>query len=292
MGAIAWQSLASGLAQGLLYALLASGFALMFGVGRTFNLAHGELVVLGSYVAYWLGQWLGLDPLLSLPVAMLVGGGMGLVLRRAATRLGEPFELNALVLTFGTSLLLQSLMLNLWTANYRVVVWPPQGLGLPGSVELAGARLSLGRLAAAGAGLAGWGGLTWLLTRTTFGRALRAASQDRAGAALVGISLERMDAWAFGLGAAAAAAAGPLFALLHVFSPTAGLNVTVVALTVAVLSGVGRMGGLLAAALFVGLAEALTVGLVGAQWRGLVLFGLLLVLLRLRASRLPGGRDE
>jgi branched-chain amino acid transport system permease protein len=287
MAAIAWQSILSGLAQGLLYALLASGFALMFGVGRTFNLAHGEMVVLGGYVAYWLQQELGLDPLLSLPFALLVGGITGLVLWRALARLGEPFELNALVLTFGVSLLLQSLMLNLWTADYRLVV-----ASISGRVELASGRLSSEQLEAAGAGLLGWGALTWMLTRTTFGQALRAASQDRSGAALVGISPDWMDAWAFGLGAAAAGAAGPLFALMHLFGPTAGLNVTIVALTIAVFSGVGRMGGLLAAALFVGLAESLTVGLLGAQWRGIVLFGLMLVLLRLRAGRLPGGRDE
>jgi branched-chain amino acid transport system permease protein len=284
MAAVAWQSLLSGLAQGLLYALLASGFALIFGVGRTFNLAHGELVILGGYVAYWLQQWVGLDPLLSIPVALLLGGLAGVLLQRAAAMVREPFELNALVLTFGTALVLQSLMQNLWTANYRLVV--PY---FSGSVELVGARLSLAQLAGAATGLVGWGALTWMLTRTTFGRGLRAASQDRNGASLVGISPEHMEVWAFALGAAAAAAAGPLFSLMHLLSPSAGLNITVIALTISVLGGVGRMGAVLAAALFIGVVEALTVGVVGTPWRGIVLFGLLLVLLRLRAPALPGG---
>lgn len=280
------QAVVSGILLGLFYALLAAGFSLVFGVVRVFNLAHGEFVVLGGYLSYGLWNWVGLNPFLAVPVSAVGMAFVGLLLQPVVRRIGEPFELNALVFTFGLSLALQSLMLNLWTANYRLVPM----LALESSLVWGGVSLSLSRLAVALFSLGSLGGLAILLGRTYLGKAMRATSQDRDGALLMGIDVESTDRWALAIGAGLAGAAGPLFLLLRYLSPSAGLNVTVVGLILVILGGVGKTSGVLAGGLLLGVVESVTIGLWGAQWREFVSFALLLTLLRTRATGLLEGR--
>lgn len=263
--------------------MVAAAFSLILGIARALNLAHGEMVLLGGYVTFALWQWTGLSPLLLAPVAALALVPLGLLWRWLLARVREPYELQSLVLTFGLSLLLQNAFLGLFKADYRLLVVP--GLEAP-----VGWGLSRGRLVTAVSSLALIGLLHWVLTRSTWGRAVRATSLDRAGAALVGINTDRTTLAAFALAAALAGGAGALFATAHYLYPAAGVELTLLAIVLTILGGVGRLTGLLLAGIVVGVAEALTVAWTSPQWRELVAAVLLLGLLHARSRGLARGR--
>ncbi len=271
---------------GLFYALLAAGFALIFSVVRVFNLAHGEFILIGAYLGY--GLWIGggIGPLWSIPGAALLSILVGLIAYKVISRATEPFELNSLVLTFGLSLFFQNLLLILMTGNYRIIV----SRGLEGSLGLGPIRVSIGRLVVGGLSLISLVALSFLLTRTRLGKAMRATSQDREAASLMGIDVARVDLYAFAIGAGIAGMAGPLYATLHYIQPAAGIEATLIALILTIFGGVGRMSGLIIGGLIFGLAEALAIALIGIHWREFLAFLLLILLLRIRSIGLLPGR--
>lgn len=275
-----------GLLTGAFYALLASGFALIFGVARVFNLAHGEFVVLGAYTGEWLFRRIGLSPILAMPVAALPAMALALGTRPLLRRVGEPFVLRALVLTFGVSLLLQSGLQAAFTADFRLIAVPEWDHG----IAIAGLRMPTGRLLVAGAALVTLGLLHLLFTRTFFGKGLRAVCLDRQAAALAGINPEKVDRIALGLGGALAGAAGPLFAATQYVSPSAGIEPTLTAIVLTIFGGVGSMGGLLLGGLLLGLAEGMASWIGGAAWREMTSLTLLLLLLRWRETGLARGQ--
>ena len=269
-----------GLITGAFYALVASGFALVFGVARVFNLAHGELLILGAYVGERLWSLAGWSPILAMPVAALPAAALAVAARPLLVRVGEPFVLRALVLTFGLSLMLQSALQTSFTADFRLIAVPAWERG----IALFGVRVAAGRLLVAGAAVILLILLHLLFTRTFFGKSLRAVSQDREAAALAGINPGRVDRTALALGGALAGAAGPLFAAIQYVTPSAGTGPTITAIVLTILGGVGSMGGLLAGGLFLGLAEAMAARIGGAPWREVVSLGLLLLFLRWRGD--------
>lgn len=284
----ALQAAASGLLAGAFYGLIASGFALVFGVARVFNLAHGELLMAGAYLAERAWAWGHVHPLLAFPFAALLMGVVAAsgqpLLRRVPA--GPDLELRVLVLTFGGSLFIQSLLQTAFTSDYRLLVvsgWDT-GIGPPGL------RLPIGRLVAGAVGLTVLILLHLLLGRTRFGKALRAVSADREAASMMGVDPAWADRWALGLGGALAGAAGTLFAALHYVTPSAGVDATITALILTIMGGVGQMLGLLFAGLGFGLAEGLAVAWLGAQWREAFALAVLLGLLRWRGHGLAAGR--
>lgn len=271
---------------GAFYALLASGFTLIFGVARVFNLAHGELIILGAYVGERLWSLLGWSPILAMPVAAIPPMILALGARPLLARVGEPFVLRALVLTFGASLLLQSGLQTAFTADYRLIAVPTWDRGIP----LPGLRVAEGRLLVAGTALIFLGLLHLLITRTFFGKSLRAVSLDREAAALAGIDPARVDRIALALGGALAGATGPLFAATQYVTPSAGLGPTLTAIVLTIFGGVGSMGGLLLGGLLLGVVEGLAAWAGGGPWREVTSLGLLLLLLRWRGTGLARGR--
>jgi branched-chain amino acid transport system permease protein len=278
------QAVVGGLASGAHHALLALPFAIVLGLARALNLAHGEIVVLGGYVAYaaW-GAW-GLP----LPILALLAGGallpLGLLWRGLLARVPEPVELNTLVLTFGLSLLLQNGVVAVWSADYRLI---PTGAGGP---DFAGLGLSPERAGLAVASLVIFLLLHLGLSRTRWGIALRATSRDPETAALMGVDTGKVARVAFAGAAALAGATGAVFAALHYLHPSAGVDLTLLAVTLAILGGVGRVGGLLAAGLALGVVEGLTVATLGPRWRELAVTLTLLGALLVRARGLGAGR--
>ena len=273
---------ASGLMTGALYALLASGFALVLSVARTFNLAHGELIVLGGYVGEYLWRTAGLSPIASMPLAALPCGALVLASRPLLRRVGEPFVLRALVLTFGLSLMLQGALQDAFSADLRMIAVPAweEGIGL------LRVRLPAGRLIVAAISVGLLLVLYLLWTRTYLGKSLRAVSQDREAACLAGISPRRVDGIVLLLGGLLAGAVGPLFAAVHTISPAAGLGPVTIAIVLTILAGIGRIGGLLVGGLLLGLAEAMAGWFGGAMWHDLIPLGLLVGLLRWRGGGL------
>lgn len=279
------QAVVSGALVGCLYALIALGFSLVLGVTRALNLAHGELVVLGGYAGYAMWLALGLHPVLLVPLAAAAMLPLAPVWQWLTERVPEPVELNSLVLTFGLSLLLQSLMSTFWSGEYRLIASPAFG----GGVRLGALVLNPGRLLAAVVACAGIILLGLLLARARWGRAVRATSLDREAAALVGIDVDRSTRLALLIALAAAGGAGALFASIHYLHPTAGTELTLLAVVLTLWAGSGRVRPMLLAGVLVGIVEGLTVALAGSGWRESSVAVLLLASLLPRRGALARG---
>ncbi|MBW2493015.1 MAG: branched-chain amino acid ABC transporter permease [Deltaproteobacteria bacterium] len=274
----------SGISLGSFYVLVALGFALIFGVTRNFNLAHGELLVLAGYSAYWLWKVWALPFVFTFPVAILLILIICLLLQRLFARLRDPIELNSIVLSFGIAVLIQNIMLFCFSGDYRLIRIPilNQGLRIPG-VYISYSQLTLLLLSLITLGI-----LYLLMHRTYLGKALRATIQDKDAAALTGINVAAMGTLAFCIGAVLIGLAGPLYGCIHYLYPTTGHEATLVAITITIFAGVGRLGSIILAGWILGLAESFTVVLCGASWRELVSAVLLLTLLALRPHGILG----
>lgn len=279
------QALVSGALLGCFYTLMALAFSMILGVTRGLNLAHGELVILGGYLGYWLWAGFDLHPILLLPAAAAALLPLGLLWQWLLHRVPEPKELNSLVLTFGLSLLLQNLMMGLWKSDYRLIASP----SLTESFRVGEITLNHGRILAAGVALVAVGLLSLGLTRTRWGRAIRATALDREAAALLGINVDRASRTTFLLAAALAGIAGVLFATLHYLYPAAGVELTLLAIVLAIWAGVGRFRGVLAAGILLGVIEAVTIAWTGPRWRELIVAVILVGSLLARSRGLARG---
>jgi len=279
------QALVSGALVGCFYALMALGFSLLLGVARAMNLAHGELIVLGGYLGYWLWAGSGLPSILLVPVAAAALLPLGIVWEALLSRLPEPRPLNSLALTFGLSLLLQNAIRALWQGEYRLIAEPM----LAGALRVGAVTINTGRLFVAATALAVVG-LLWLgLTRTHWGRAVRATSIDPQAAALLGINVDAARRATFLLAVGLAGATGVLFATLHYLYPVAGVELTLMAIVLTIWAGVGRLRSVLVAGIVLGIAEALAVEWAGPRWRETAVALLLLASLFARAGGLARG---
>ena len=264
---------------------MALGFSMVLGVTRAFNLAHGDLVVLGGYIGYWLWAGSGLPALFLLPVAAAALFPLGLLWRWLLQRVPEPRELNSLAVTFGLSLLLQTLMRTLWQGDYRLVADPV----FTASLRLGPVSVNLGRVLAAASALLVVG-LLWLgLTRTRWGRAVRATSIDAQAAALLGINVDAAARTTFLLALGVSGATGVLFATLHYIHPAAGVELTLMAIVLTIWAGVGRLRSILVAGLLLGIIEAVAVAWTGPRWRETAVALLLLASLLARSGGLAHG---
>jgi len=280
-------ALVSGIALGSFYSLIAMGFALIFGVTHAFNLAHGELVVLAGYVAYWLWKGWGLSLVLTFPVAAAALLCLCLILQRLFSLLREPVELNSIVMSFGLAILLQNGMLFAFSGDYRLIRAP----ALTEGIHVNGLSLTYGQITLVALSLVAIGLLHLLMHHTYLGKALRATIQDREGAALAGINVRVMGLVAFGTGAVCIGLAGPLYGSIHYLYPAAGLQATLLAVTITIFAGVGRIRGLIVGGWLLGLAESAAVILLGSSWRELVSAVILIGLLVFRPRGILG-REE
>ncbi|MBI4961767.1 MAG: branched-chain amino acid ABC transporter permease [Desulfomonile tiedjei] len=281
------QSVLSGLLEGVNYALYCLGLAFVFGIMRIINLAHGEFLVLGGYIGYWLLVLWGVNPLLAMPVAAAASGAVAFLSYRIfLQRIRTTSELNTLILTFGLGIFLANLFLELWTADIRHlgVDWLEEAL------VFLGVYVSVGEIFTSVIALVAIFGLHFFLTRSKTGLAIRVTAIDRDAAALAGINVGRVDLIAFSIGGLLAGLSGPLLGLLTHISPGAGVAVTIKAFILTVLAGVGSVLGLLVAGIILGVGEAMTVTFTNASYRELFGFVLFLVILLIRPSGLFGKR--
>ncbi len=284
------QTLVNGILQGGVYAAAAVGLSLIFGVSGILNAAHGELVMLGAFAAYWFYTLYHWDPLLSLPVSFAILGGLGWLLQYFVLNrtLGKPLLLSLLV-TFGVSLILLNLALRLWTGDFRMMRVPY----LDRSLILGPFIVPLARLVACLVGIAMVIGLSWLLASTRAGRMIRATAQDWEMARLLGVNPRQVYALTFGLGAGISGVAGSLVALYTPVEPNMGLTYTLFAFAVVVLGGLGYTVGVVWGGLALGIAQALTETYLEAGLSLFVAFLLLYVILRFMPAGIMGkGRLE
>ncbi len=276
-----------GVLTGGLYATIALGLSLVFGVMHLVNLAHGALVVGGGYLAWIVVARSGLDPLLSLvvvcPVMFAIGYAIQRLLLTGLLRRGSE---SALVGTFGLLLLAQSIYTLLFTGAPRSL---PSTVGTAG-IDIGALRVRVIDLVAlaigVGLALAAAGAMRW----TRFGSALRAASADPETASTMGIDVRHLYAVTFGIAAALAAVAGVVVGVGLSITPTSGLAFLTIGFTVVVLGGMGSMLGTLAAAIVVGLAQSFGGAVFGPVYQLLTVYLLFILLLWLRPQGLFGRR--
>ncbi len=278
-------SLANGVMLGGLYALVALGLTLIFGVMRIINFAHGSLMMLAMYATFWLAAGAGVDPYLSLALTVPAGFAAGYGVQRGiiARVLGAP-EHSQLLMTLGLALFLDNLALAVFDADPRTLLVPYSQATVP----LGPLRLNLPRLLAFGGALVVTGLLALFLRGTDLGRAVRAAAEEREGAALCGIPVGRVHATAFGLGTACVAAAGTMAVPFFYVAPEVGSSFVITAFVVVVLGGLGSFPGALLGGLVVGVAESLGGLLVHGSLAQIGIFGLFVVILLVRPSGLLG----
>lgn len=275
------QQLVLGLLIGGLYGLAAAGLSLVFGVLRVLNVAHGELIMLGGYGAFWLFALAGMDPFAALvvvvPASLVLGAVLYWGLFGWVVRAHEETRIkNSLLIGFGLGLALQALAVQLWTADERSVTTAYGGSAL----HVGGVSVPLVRLLSLALAFALTGGLHVLLGRWRWGRAIRATADDWEAAAMTGIDVRRAYVLAFAIGTALAGAAGVLVSVGYSISPSIGLEWTLKALIVVVLAGLGSMLGTFFGGLTLGLAEAVSANVFGGPYRevvGLIIFFFVLV---------------
>jgi branched-chain amino acid transport system permease protein len=254
------QAIVNGLQMGFLYALVAVGLTIIWGLMEMINFAHGEFLMLGMFGAWWLSSAIGLDPLLSIVPLGLVMYGFGTLVYRLLMRRvqgGDPFT--QIFATIGLLFLLQNAVVAGFTSDFRFVGDSVLTRLSGTKVQLLGITFGLPLLAAAGLALLLFLGLYLLIERTEFGLALQATSEDREAARLVGIRPQRMFAVAWGLGAALVAVAGAILVNFFAVYPQVGLQFTVLAYAIVALGGFGSILGTLFAALVVGVIQSVTV---------------------------------
>jgi branched-chain amino acid transport system permease protein len=270
------QQVILGILIGGLYGLAAAGLSLVFGVLKVLNVAHGELIMLGGYAAFWSVALLGMDPFGSLvlvaPLSLLAGVVLYGALFGFVVRANEETrEKNSLLIGFGLALVLHALAVRLWTADERSIVTPYGGAVL----SIAGLSIPVVRLLSLLLAFAIIGGLQLLLTHWRWGKAIRATADDWQAALLTGIDVRRAYLLAFAIGTALAGMAGVLVTVSYSVSPSIGLEWTLKALIVVVLAGLGSMIGTFVGGILLGVAEALSAAAFGGPYRevvGLVLF--------------------
>ncbi|HEX2903539.1 MAG TPA: branched-chain amino acid ABC transporter permease [Jatrophihabitans sp.] len=268
------------------YALMASGQTLIFGIMKVVNLAQGAMVILAAYLSYQLFTTFGIDPLLSIPlttVAMFFLGVAVEVLFLRPLRREDRSELSLLV-TFAVALLLEGIMSVTWKTTIRSTNTSYAN----SSWTVLGYQITLVRLWAFLLSLAALAVLYLLLNRTRFGRAIRATVQNPESARLLGVEASRVSALGFGLGAATAAAAGSVYGLLYPFNSGSHYDLISRLLSIVLLGGLGSIGGAVVGALIVSTSSAIVASTLSPSWSEMTFFVILLVVLLIRPQGLFG----
>lgn len=282
---LAAQVLINALVLGCLYACIAIGFSLVWGVLNVINLIHGSFIVLGAYLAWGLYQSLHLSPWYALIVAAPLFFCLGYIIQRVVlNRVITAPVLVTLTLTFGLDLILNNAMIYFFKADYRkLTLSPPMG-----SVSLFGVVVPVDRLLATAFALALTGILYLILRRLKVGRAIVAVRLDRDAAVLMGVHVKSIYAIAFGLGAALAGCAGVLMALIFPISPLTSSAYLGKAFVVCVLGGLGSVSGALAGGILLALIEGIGSATIGPAHATTLSFVSLIVFLILRPQGLLG----
>ncbi|MFM0245582.1 branched-chain amino acid ABC transporter permease [Paraburkholderia sediminicola] len=284
---LSMQLLVAAISTGAIYALVSLGLNLVYGTLRVLNVAHGDLAMIGGYVAYWASTWLGLNPLVALPLAALLCGLAGwgayrgvfrkLLARNTAV---AQLEANSLLLFFGVSTVLQNVAALAFSSTPRAY----QFLGTV--VQFGGVALAENRLIATLVALAVCGGVWIFLSRHPFGLAMRGLIDHGQAALVVGINVERVQVVSFVLGFASAGIAGVLISMVEAVSPTMGGPLLIAAFVVAILGGLGRIGGGICAAFLLGGLDTFGVALSSPEFRSVLLYGVFVVIILFRPQGL------
>ncbi len=280
------QLIISGLLIGFVFSLIAVGLSLIWGVMDILNFAHGEFLMLAMFTSFFLFAQLGIDPLYSLPIVVIVLYFIGAGTYRFVIKplLGYTV-LIALLATFGLSILIRNLVLFFVGPNYRVI---NESILAGKTFSIGGLYFSVPQSVAALLCILVTYGIYLLLTKSKFGRALRATSLDKDTAMLMGINTNRIFEITFGIGAACVGVAGGLLVNFYAVFPEVGLNFTVLAFVIVALGGFGNNGGAFLAGILVGLVTTMGGFFIGPEYKYTLVFLLYLVVITIRPKGLFG----
>jgi branched-chain amino acid transport system permease protein len=284
----AWiELIVSGLITGGIYALVALGLNLQYGLMRILNIAHGEFLMLGAYLTWMVQTSFGISPLLMIPVSFVVLMGMGLLIhwlcfrRLTATSPNiDIFEARGLMVSFGLMFLIQNLVSAIWGGELRGYDYMADPVVI-GNAQFAGNKLVVFAMA-----LVFSLGLMVLLRKTLLGKGVRALMQSQVGAQLVGINTRTLHPLMFGIGLGLSGLAGCLLSMAYTISPAMGEPYTVTALIVITLGGFGSMGGALAGGLMLGVIEAFGMHFTNPSLKALLSYVVFIGVLLLRPKGL------
>jgi len=279
------QGVVSGLMMGFVYALIAAGLSLIFGLMEIVNFAHGEFLMLAMFTTFWAWALWRLDPLVSLPLTAGVLFLLGIATYHGLIRwiLAAPM-LAQIFATFGLAIFLRSLAQALWGVDFHLVKDP----WVQGRVSLGGLFIGLPQLVASVGALVAFVFLNWFIGRTETGLALQATAQDRQAASLMGIDTDRMFALGWGIGSACVGVAGALLAIFFYIFPDVGSTFALMAYVTVALGGFGNVPGTLAAGVVVGLVEVLGGLLIAPALKYVAVFLIYLVVVLWRPQGLFG----
>jgi branched-chain amino acid transport system permease protein len=284
---ILFPSLLNGLTTGAVYALVALGLTLIYGVLHIINFAHGASLMLALYGVYLLNTRLGWDPYLALPVMVAGMFALGYVLQRGViNRASHGKDENILLVTLGLAIVMENLALLAFSADTRSIDTPYTLRTVP----IGPAMIALPKLIAFGGALAVAALLLWIVKRTDLGRAIRAVAKEKQGAKLMGVDVEHVYAMSFGIGLACLGAAACFLLPAYYVNPQVGSGFVLVAFTIVVLGGMGSFSGALLGGLLIGVVESIGGLLLGDSLGQVGIYLIFIAVLLLRPQGLFGDR--
>ena len=279
------QVVANGVLLGGLYAVMALGLALVWGVLNIVNLAHGAFIMLGGYAAWHLYRLAGIDPFAGLPIVAIVMFAAGYAIQRGLLNLVVRAPMfNTLLITFGLEVVFTYCAQLAFSADFRTINPPYAG----SNVALGPVTLPVARLAAFAVALALTVGMWLFLLHTRLGRAIRATAQNLVAARLYGVAPRHLYAVTFGLGVALAGMSGALYGTVSQVNPYIGATLTAKSFAISIIGGLDSPHGVIVGGLFLGIVESLTTLYVGPTYADVASFGILVLVLIVRPSGLLG----
>ncbi|MEQ1940086.1 branched-chain amino acid ABC transporter permease [Mesorhizobium sp. CN5-321] len=279
------QILINGILLGGLYAIMALGLALVWGVLNIVNLSHGAFIMLGAYLSWYLYSWAGIDPFLGLPITAVLMFCLGYAVQRGLLNFvvrGPMF--NTLLITFGLEVVLTYLAQLAFSADFRTINPSYAGNSIPfGPIVIPQARLM-----AFGIAILLTVAMWIFLLRTRLGRAIRATAQNLVAARLYGVDPRHLYAVTFGIGIGLAGVAGGLYGTVSQINPYIGATLTAKCFAIAIIGGLDSPLGVIVGGIVLGLIESLAILYVGATFGDVASFGVLVLVLILRPSGLLG----
>ena len=279
--------LISGISLGSVYAIIALGYTMVYGIAKMLNFAHGDIIMIGGYVSFVAVSSLGLNPWIAMVIAMAVCTLLGVLIERFAYKpLRQATSLAVLITAIGVSYLLQNAALLIWGANPKV--YTPI---ISGTLNLFGGKLSVSyiSLLTVAACIIIMIALTVFTSKSKLGKAMRACSEDKGAALLMGINVNRTISLTFAIGSALAAIAGVLLCSSYpTLMPTTGSMPGIKAFTAAVLGGIGSIPGAMLGGILLGVIEIFSKAYISTQLSDAIVFAVLIVVLLIKPAGLLG----
>ncbi|WP_295579753.1 branched-chain amino acid ABC transporter permease [uncultured Oscillibacter sp.] len=291
--------LLSGISLGSIYAIIALGYTMVYGIAKMLNFAHGDVIMVGAYICFYAVSRFSLPPLVGVLLAMLVCTVLGMVVERLAYKpLRAAPSLAVLITAIGVSYFLQNAALLLWSSNpkvfpnfFSVTEQTAEGEVVKNSIQLFGGQLTISyvTITTIAACILIMLGLTWFTSFTKMGKAMRACSEDKGAAQLMGINVNATISMTFAIGSGLAAIAGVLLCSAYpTLVPTTGSMPGIKAFTAAVFGGIGSVPGALLGGLLLGVIEIFAKAYISTQLSDAIVFAVLIVVLLVKPAGLLG----